>query len=201
MSPRNEVTHGSRFPGLTIRGSLRSETRTPGASMRVRPSAVVWAVRQLDRQIQSQFYERTALALNKRAMLRKGARSQANDTTTPDEEIKDLSISRTSTSKPNSRTRPGNCVQSSSKSCAAVDIWEPFESPTHQRPHHPHCMILCAAARCIDHLRSFRQRGGCSRRAWLSAGRVRIFTHSGTLTGRRAPIPMGARAGRAVLEP
>lgn len=48
-----------------------------------------WTIRQLDRQIQSQFYERTALALNKRAMLRKGTRLQANDTTTPDEEIKD----------------------------------------------------------------------------------------------------------------
>jgi predicted nuclease of restriction endonuclease-like (RecB) superfamily len=48
-----------------------------------------WTIRQLDRQIQSQFYERTALALNKRAMLRKGARLQAGDATTPDEEIKD----------------------------------------------------------------------------------------------------------------
>jgi predicted nuclease of restriction endonuclease-like (RecB) superfamily len=48
-----------------------------------------WTIRQLDRQIQSQFYERTALALNKRAMLRKGTRLQASDTTTPDEEIKD----------------------------------------------------------------------------------------------------------------
>jgi len=28
-----------------------------------------WTIRQLDRQIQSQFYERTALSLNKRAML------------------------------------------------------------------------------------------------------------------------------------
>src|SRR6185437_1012320 len=37
-----------------------------------------WTIRQLDRQIQSQFYERTALSLNKRAMLRKGTRLQAN---------------------------------------------------------------------------------------------------------------------------
>src|SRR6185312_16178706 len=34
MSPRNKATHGSRVPGLTIRGSSRSETRTPDASRR-----------------------------------------------------------------------------------------------------------------------------------------------------------------------
>jgi len=33
-----------------------------------------WSVRRLDRQIQSQFYERTALSRNKAAMLRKVAR-------------------------------------------------------------------------------------------------------------------------------
>ena len=48
-----------------------------------------WSVRQLDRQIQSQFYERTALSRNKAAMLEKGAVSQPEDTVTPEEEIKD----------------------------------------------------------------------------------------------------------------
>ncbi len=48
-----------------------------------------WTIRQLDRQIQSQFYERTALSHDKAAMLRGGARSLATDTMTPDEEIKD----------------------------------------------------------------------------------------------------------------
>jgi DUF1016 N-terminal domain len=38
-----------------------------------------WTVRQLDRQIGSQFYERTALSRNKTAMLRKG------QVTTPDD--------------------------------------------------------------------------------------------------------------------
>jgi predicted nuclease of restriction endonuclease-like (RecB) superfamily len=47
-----------------------------------------WTIRQLDRQIQSQFYERTALSRNKASMLRGGARPQASDTITPDEEIK-----------------------------------------------------------------------------------------------------------------
>jgi predicted nuclease of restriction endonuclease-like (RecB) superfamily len=47
-----------------------------------------WTTRQLDRQIQSQFYERTALARDKASMLRKGARLKAGDTITPVEEIK-----------------------------------------------------------------------------------------------------------------
>ena len=48
-----------------------------------------WSVRQLDRQIQSQFYERTAMSRNKAAMLAKGASPQPEDAVTPEEEIKD----------------------------------------------------------------------------------------------------------------
>lgn len=48
-----------------------------------------WSVRQLDRQIQSQFYERTALSRNKAAMLEKGASPRPEDALTPEEEIKD----------------------------------------------------------------------------------------------------------------
>jgi len=48
-----------------------------------------WTVRQLDRQIGSQFYERTALSRNKAAMLRKGAVAKPEDAVTPEEEIKD----------------------------------------------------------------------------------------------------------------
>jgi predicted nuclease of restriction endonuclease-like (RecB) superfamily len=48
-----------------------------------------WSVRQLERQIGSQFYERTALSRNKAAMLRKGAEQKPEDTVTPEEEIKD----------------------------------------------------------------------------------------------------------------
>lgn len=47
-----------------------------------------WSVRQLDRQIESQFYERTALSRNKVAMLEKGARPKPQDRVTPEEEIK-----------------------------------------------------------------------------------------------------------------
>jgi len=48
-----------------------------------------WTIRQLDRQIQSQFFERTTLSRNKAMLLRKGAQQQASDAVTPDEEIKD----------------------------------------------------------------------------------------------------------------
>jgi len=48
-----------------------------------------WSVRQLDRQICSQFYERTALSCNKGAMLRKSGHLEASDDVSPDEEIKD----------------------------------------------------------------------------------------------------------------
>lgn len=47
-----------------------------------------WSVKQLNRQIGSQFYERTALSRNKAAMLEKGARSKPEDRVTPEEEIK-----------------------------------------------------------------------------------------------------------------
>lgn len=48
-----------------------------------------WSVRQLDRQIASQFYERTALSRDKVAMLAKGAVSKPEDAITPDDAIKD----------------------------------------------------------------------------------------------------------------
>ncbi|CAH0066274.1 DUF1016 family protein [Pseudomonas putida] len=48
-----------------------------------------WSVRQLDRQINSQFYERTALSKNKAAMLVKGAVPKVEDAVTPDDAIKD----------------------------------------------------------------------------------------------------------------
>ena len=48
-----------------------------------------WSVRQLDRQIDSQFYERTALSRNKAAMLTKGGETKPEDTVTPEQAIKD----------------------------------------------------------------------------------------------------------------
>jgi len=48
-----------------------------------------WSVRQLDRQIDSQFYERTALSQNKAAMLQKAEAAEPGDTIMPEEAIKD----------------------------------------------------------------------------------------------------------------
>ena len=48
-----------------------------------------WSVRQLDRQIALQFYERIALSRNKNAMLRKGTVASAEDSVSADEEVRD----------------------------------------------------------------------------------------------------------------
>lgn len=48
-----------------------------------------WTVRQLDRQVNSQFYERIGLSKNKVAMLAKGEVTKAGDAITPEEAIRD----------------------------------------------------------------------------------------------------------------
>lgn len=48
-----------------------------------------WSVRQLNRQISTQFYTRALLSKNKRAMLEKGSQPQPSDLVTPDEAVKD----------------------------------------------------------------------------------------------------------------
>jgi predicted nuclease of restriction endonuclease-like (RecB) superfamily len=48
-----------------------------------------WSVRQLDRQINSLFYERTALSRDKAKLLTKGAAAKCEDAIVPEEEIKD----------------------------------------------------------------------------------------------------------------
>jgi predicted nuclease of restriction endonuclease-like (RecB) superfamily len=48
-----------------------------------------WTVRQLARQINSQFFERTALSHNKAAMLKKGQIARPEDAVAADEEVKD----------------------------------------------------------------------------------------------------------------
>ena len=48
-----------------------------------------WSVRQLDRQIGSQFYERTALSKNKAAMLTSGQEQRPQEVAVPQEQIKD----------------------------------------------------------------------------------------------------------------
>lgn len=48
-----------------------------------------WSVRQLDRQINSQFYELIALSRNKTAMLSKGQKTLPEDVVRPEDELKD----------------------------------------------------------------------------------------------------------------
>lgn len=48
-----------------------------------------WTVRQLKRQIVTQFHERVALSRNKAALLRKGSKATREDAVTPEQEIKD----------------------------------------------------------------------------------------------------------------
>lgn len=48
-----------------------------------------WTARQLDRQIGSQFFERTMLSKNKAAMLESGEKPQPSDVVTPEEAIKE----------------------------------------------------------------------------------------------------------------
>jgi predicted nuclease of restriction endonuclease-like (RecB) superfamily len=48
-----------------------------------------WSARQLDRQIATRFYERTAMSRNKAAMLQRGAKKETLDEVTPEEAIKD----------------------------------------------------------------------------------------------------------------
>ena len=69
---------------------LISRSRSPEAFAFYQTEALRggWSVRQLQRQIESQFYERSALSRNKAAMLTKGAKPQPGDAVSADEEIR-----------------------------------------------------------------------------------------------------------------
>jgi predicted nuclease of restriction endonuclease-like (RecB) superfamily len=71
--------------------SLLRRTRSPEARAFYEAEVLRggWSVRQLARQMDSQFYERTALSHNKAAMLKKGALARPGDRVTAEEEIKD----------------------------------------------------------------------------------------------------------------
>ena len=79
----------SRCLGPPTCDCYQSRTRRLGLSMRPRRCGSGWSVRQLDRQIGSQFYERIALSQNKAAMLEKAENSEPSDLVTPEEAIKD----------------------------------------------------------------------------------------------------------------
>lgn len=70
---------------------LASNSRSPRALDFYHTEALRggWTVRQLRRQMDTQFYERTALSCDKEAMLKKGAKLQLGDVISANEEIKD----------------------------------------------------------------------------------------------------------------
>ncbi|CAB3809686.1 PDDEXK nuclease domain-containing protein [Paraburkholderia fynbosensis] len=83
---------GERFPlSWTHYVRLMRRTRSPEERMFYEAEALRggWSVRQLERQIGSQFYTRTLMSRNKRAMLEKGAAARPGETVSPDEAIKD----------------------------------------------------------------------------------------------------------------
>ena len=69
-----------------IRGTRSAEERGFYESEALRGG---WSVRQLARQINSQFYTRALLSKNKQAMLEKGSQPLPEDAVTPEEAIKD----------------------------------------------------------------------------------------------------------------
>lgn len=83
-------TVASRFRLSWSHYTLLVRTRSPQAREFYEVEALRggWTVRQLRRQIDSQFYERTALSRNKAAMLRKGSTARPEDAITPEQEIK-----------------------------------------------------------------------------------------------------------------
>ena len=70
---------------------LASNSRSPEALDFYHTEALRggWTVRQLRRQMDTQFYERTALSRDKKSMLEKGATLEPGDMITANEEIKD----------------------------------------------------------------------------------------------------------------
>lgn len=71
---------------LLLRQSISSNARSFYETEAIRSG---WSVRQVKRQIESRFYERTLLSKNKKVMLSKGAKPQPQDLVTPEQEIKD----------------------------------------------------------------------------------------------------------------
>ena len=70
---------------------LLSRSRSPEALAFYHAEALRggWSVRQLERQLSSRFYERTALSKNKAAMLTRGAEPRAGDVVSADEQVRD----------------------------------------------------------------------------------------------------------------
>lgn len=91
LSPSREAALSGRFslPWSHYVRLLSVETPETRAFYEAGALRGGWSVRQLDRQISTLFYERTALSRDKAAMLTKGIRPKPGEALTPEEEIKD----------------------------------------------------------------------------------------------------------------
>jgi len=89
--PQDPAALASRFPLPWSAYVCLLSVRDPGARAFYETEALRggWSVRQLDRQVNSMFYERTLLSRNKAAMLEQGALAKPSDRMTPEEAIKD----------------------------------------------------------------------------------------------------------------
>ena len=81
-------TASGKYSRKQIRQTVSGEYKLPRTFYETETLRAGWSVRQLDRQINSQFYERTALSRNKTAMLRKAASTLLEDIMTPQQAIK-----------------------------------------------------------------------------------------------------------------
>ena len=91
VSPLDLTALGRRFP-LPWSAYVRLlSVKSPAARGFYETEALRcgWTVRQLGRQVDSQFYERIALSKNKVAMLAQGEQAEAGDAITPEEAIRD----------------------------------------------------------------------------------------------------------------
>jgi predicted nuclease of restriction endonuclease-like (RecB) superfamily len=98
VSGKSDTTTPSRLRNVAARFPLPwsayvrlLSVKDPGARRFYETEALSggWSVRQLDRQIESQFYERTALSHDKAAVLSKGRLAKSTDAVEPAAEIKD----------------------------------------------------------------------------------------------------------------
>ncbi|WP_207688116.1 PDDEXK nuclease domain-containing protein [Desulfonema limicola] len=92
LSAKSEITNIAEYFPLSWSAYVRLMTVKDKNARQFYESETLrggWSVRQLNRQISSQFYERTLLSRNKAAILNKGSVPEQNDITSPEEEIKD----------------------------------------------------------------------------------------------------------------
>jgi len=100
-APRNLQTASGPSPDLSVLAQafplpwsayirlLSVKNRQARAFYETEALRGAWSIAQLNRQIGSQFYERTALSHNKTAMLEKGEKAEPGDAITPERAIKD----------------------------------------------------------------------------------------------------------------